>query len=153
MRAFVLFLLPVPVLAADRIPVEIIDRVPIERVLGGTVGGSIRADTNTTCIGASCTSTTTGHVRGPTAVRRVIRGAVLTLLLPDGRRVEVQCDGRYAPRGDYVNQRSCRVPRTDNVLAEFNRRGTKVKLYWPASLDGGKLESEKYDFVALVEEP
>ena len=69
------------------------------------------------------------------------------LKLPDGRLVIVNCVSKYAPRGDYVNRRSCRVPLIDEIKAEFD--GDKAKLLWPVSIDGKKTQSETYKILGI----
>lgn len=143
-----LALATLPAFAGERLNVTIVKREPIEWTATGQVSGSFSANSSTNCISSSCSTTTTGYVEAPATISRTIRGARLTLQLPDGRRVVVACDGRYAPRGDYINLRSCRVPPVDEVQVKFNRRGTKATIYWPASFNGKKFESEKYEFLA-----
>ena len=76
-----------------------------------------------------------------------IVGHTLTLLLPDQRTVVVNCNSKYVPRGDYVNARSCRVPLVNQVDVEF--KGAKAKLFWDASIDGSKRESETYNILGV----
>lgn len=150
MRVLLLLLLPIAAVAGERIPVTVVERAPISSIATSNMA-SVNAHAQTNCFGSSCSTSVYGTARGPS--QQMVYGAVLTLALPDGRYVKVRCDGRYAPRGNGINQRNCRVPPVNNISAEFNGRGTKVQLYWPASIDGRKLEHEKYDFVALVEKP
>ena len=77
-----------------------------------------------------------------------VRGATYTLLLPDGRRVVVNCVSKYAPRGDSINQRDCRMPLVDEIKVDFD--DDDAKLIWPVSLDGKKTQSETYKILAIL---
>jgi hypothetical protein len=78
-----------------------------------------------------------------------VRGATLSLLLPDSRIVVVNCDAKANwtdwHQGIY---RSCRVPVSDTVEADF--KGDKAKLIWSVSLDGTKKESETYRIIGVL---
>lgn len=77
-----------------------------------------------------------------------LRGATLTLVLPNGDSVVVNCTSKFQERfAGPGNVRSCRVPLVDEFEAEFN--GDKAKLFWPTSLDGKKVESETYKILAV----
>src|SRR6266478_9702098 len=93
-------------------------------------GGS---DANVNCNGST---NTTGTVTPPHQVSYHVRGATFTLQLPDGRGVIVNCESKYAPKGDYINRRDCRMPLVENIQAEFH--GDKAKLTWVVSIDGKK---------------
>jgi hypothetical protein len=82
-----------------------------------------------------------------------VRGATLTLQLPDGRGAVVNCESKFAEHmaGRVGNRRSCRVPLVDGIQAEFN--GDNAKLIWPVSLDGKKMQSETYKVVAVLDKP
>jgi hypothetical protein len=80
-----------------------------------------------------------------------VRGATLSLLLPDGRTAVVNCESKYAPQGNHVNRRSCRSPLVNNIQAEFS--GDKAKLEWVVSLDGKKTASETYKILAVFDKP
>jgi hypothetical protein len=76
-------------------------------------------------------------------------GATFSLLLPDGRVAVVNCASKYKLKGDYINQRSCRMPLVDDIRVEF--KGKNAKLIWPVSLDGKKFESETYKILAVLD--
>ena len=97
------------------------------------------------------TVTTTGFVTPPRSVSSDVRGATFTLRLPDGRLVVVNCESKYAPKGDFINRRSCRMPLVNEIQAEFD--GDKAKLQWPVSIDGKKMESETYKILAILPKP
>jgi hypothetical protein len=77
-----------------------------------------------------------------------VQGATLSLQLPDGQVAVVNCESKYAPHFDYVNQRSCRVPLVNDIQAEFDRDNAKLK--WPVSVDGRTTESETYKVLAVL---
>ncbi|MFZ0687391.1 MAG: hypothetical protein WAM89_17750 [Terriglobales bacterium] len=77
-----------------------------------------------------------------------LRGATLTLVLPNGDSAVVNCTSKFHERfAGPGNVRSCRVPLVDEFEATFN--GDKAKLFWPTSLDGKKVESETYKIIAV----
>ena len=108
-------------------------------------GGS---DANVNCNGST---NTTGTTTPAHQVSYQVRGATFTLQLPDGRAAIVNCESKYAPRGDNINRRDCRVPLVDNIQAEFH--GDKAKLIWVVSLDGKKMQSETYKVLAILDKP
>jgi hypothetical protein len=119
------------------------------------VPGSVNSTTNTTAAcsnypaGASCSgaSTTTGIVTPARTGVFQATGATLTLQLPDGRIAVVNCNSKYQVISGPAHRRSCRVPATDTIQAEFH--ADKAKLKWTVSLDGKKLESETYKVLAV----
>lgn len=108
-------------------------------------GGS---DANVNCNGST---NTTGTVTPPHQVSYHVRGATFTLQLPDGRAAIVNCESKYAPKGDYINRRDCRAPMVENIQAEFH--GDKAKLIWVVSIDGKKTQSETYKVLAILDKP
>jgi hypothetical protein len=97
------------------------------------------------CAGQENTIT---EVRPSVEYGYTVAGATFTLLLPDGRRAVVNCNPKYAFKGDYINRRSCRVPPQDDITAEFKE--ANAKLIWPVSIDGSKTQSETYKIVAIL---
>ena len=80
-----------------------------------------------------------------------LTGTTLALLLPSGRIAVVNCVSKNMLKIDYLNRRDCRIPTTNDVLAQFS--GKSVKLKWQSSLDARKLRSETYHLVAFVPQP
>ena len=82
-----------------------------------------------------------------------VQGATFTLELPDGRLAVVNCDSKFAEHmaGHAGNRRSCRAPVVDNIEADF--KGDNVKLIWPVSFDGKKMQSETYKILGILEKP
>ena len=90
-----------------------------------------------------------------------VRGATLSLRLPDGRVAVVNCDSRLPPAGAVIavallggkamKPSNCSVPLVSQIKAEFS--GNRAKLKWPVSIDGKKLESETYRILGVLEKP
>ena len=100
---------------------------------------------STNCVASGSSTTVT---RPPQQYGYTVKGATLALKLPDARIVVVNCVSKYAPRGDYINRRSCRVPLVNEIRAEF--KDDDEKLIWSVSLDGRKQQSETYKVIAVV---
>ncbi len=145
--------------ASQKLDVKIIDRRDSTTGYSYVVPGYSTSNSNTdmNCYGGAynvnCSGTTrTTGTRIPSSTYSYdVSGATLSLLLPDGRRAVVNCESKYAPRGDYINKRSCRVPPVNDIEVEFD--GSKAKLKWPVSIDGKKVASETYKILAILDTP
>ena len=149
-----------PILAADNLNVTIIDRQNHDASYTYFVPGSSTstAKTDVNCFGnqssANCSATTrTSGTNVPAQIGSYeVRGATLSLQLPDGRIAVVNCDSKLNwtdfSRMDQV-RRSCKVPLVNKIQAQFE--GDKAKLKWPVSIDGKKLESETYKILAVLD--
>jgi hypothetical protein len=145
-----------PAFAAGKVKVRVVDRQTSDTTYGYVVPGHLigRTSSDANCFGfgssvnCSGSTTTTSTVVPPRPVSYDVRGATFSLLVPDGRIVVVNCESKYAPRGDWINRRSCRMPLVDDIVVEFN--GDNAKLIWPVSLDGKKTQSETYKILAIV---
>ena len=133
--------------ASQKLNVVIVDRQTSDTNYSYAVPANLFVQSNA----SADTVTTTGFVTPPRSVSYDVRGATFTLRLPDGRLVVVNCESKYAPKGDFVNRRSCRMPLVDEIQAEFD--GDKAKLLWPVSIDGKKIESETYKILAILAKP
>ena len=82
-----------------------------------------------------------------------VRGATLSLQLPDGRVAVVNCESKFAEHfaGPSGNRRSCRFPLVDDIQAEFVRDQAKLK--WVVSIDGKTMASETYKILAILDKP
>lgn len=146
---------------AQILNVKIIDRQDNETDYTYVVPSyfSAQSNSNASCFGSesyvncSGTTNTNGYATPAHQVSYHVRGATLTLLLPDGRGVIVNCESKFAERmaGPAGNHRSCRVPLVANIQAEFH--GDKAKLEWVVSLDGKKMQSETYKVLAILDKP
>jgi len=143
--------------AGQKFDVRIIDRQDSQTGYSYVVPAHSNAvsNTNVNCYGGNtnvnCTGTTTstGTIAPPRKIAYNVTGATLSLELPDGRVAVVNCEGKYKPRGDYINRRSCRIPYVNEIHAEFD--GKNAKLSWPVSIDGKKFDSETYKILAVLE--
>jgi hypothetical protein len=148
-----------PVAASLRLNVVIVHREMSDTNYSYVVPGNLfaQSNSNANCFGAadsvncSGATTTTGSVTAPRPVSYNVRGATFTIRLPDARLVVVNCESKYALKGDYINRRSCRMPLVNEIQAEFD--GDKAKLQWPVSIDGKKTESETYKILAILSKP
>ena len=137
--------------------VKVIQRQNNETGYSGYVPGHSSSSSNASvnCYGGStnvdCSGTerTNGTYTAPREISYSVTGATLSLLLPDGRVAVVNCVSKYAPKGDYVNRRSCRMPLVNDIQAEF--KGKNAKLIWTASIDGKKFDSETYKILAVLD--
>ena len=110
------------------------------------------------CSGASCSAYYSPASSGNASVR----GAVLKLLLPDGRIVIAACAAKQdvgrnlgaALAGEHTSTmyRNCRMPTANATIeAEFNRSDVKLFIQ-AASIDGtGKVSTETYQIKGVLE--
>jgi len=79
-----------------------------------------------------------------------VHGATLSLLLPDGRIVVVNCNAKtnWTDWSHPTWYRGCREPMTDAIEAKFD--GDNAKLEWPVSIDGKKKQSETYKIIGIL---
>ena len=143
--------------SAQKLNVKIIDRQDNQTsytyVVPGQSTSYSNANANCNAYGnsADCngSSTTNGYSTPGYVGSFAVTGATLSLLLPDGRVVVVNCKSKFAERfrGPAGNHRSCRVPIVDNIRADFHK--DKAKLSWPVSLDGKKWRSETYKILGI----
>jgi hypothetical protein len=146
---------------AQKLAVKVMDREDNETDYSYVVPGQFSSYSNASvnCSGSenSVNCGGTGSTNGTSTPAHVVpyhmRGATLTLLLPDGRAVVVNCESKFAERmaGPQGNHRSCRVPLLADIDADFH--GDKAKLEWVVSLDGKKTQSETYKVLAVLDRP
>lgn len=151
-----------PASAGGRLPqnleVKIVDRKDNETEYTYVVPEqfSSRSNSYANCYGenyVSCSGSTTTHgtITPAHDVSYNVRGATLTLLLPDGRAAVVNCESKFAERfaGPAGNHRNCRIPLVRDIQASFH--GDKAKLEWVVSVDGKKVQSETYKVLAVFD--
>jgi hypothetical protein len=113
---------------------------------------NLNCDADSTDANCSGKTTTNGTISVPKEISYSVTGATLSLQLPDGRVVIVNCTSKenmnMAERQQDIYRRSCRTPLVDEIQAEF--KGKTAKLFWPASIDGKKFESETYKILAVL---
>jgi hypothetical protein len=147
--------------SAQKYSVKVVDRQDHDTDYSYVVPGHFFANSNANvnCNGdvnnVNCngSSTTNGYSTPAQQVSYHVRGATFSLLLPDGRVAVVNCESKFAEHmaGYAGNHRSCRMPLTDDIQAEFH--GDKAKLEWVVSLDGKKMDSETYKVLGILDKP
>ena len=117
------------------------------------------SNSSASCLGAdsaiNCSGSSTTHGTATPAYSGSfdVRGATLSLQLPDGQIAVVNCDSKFVEHfaGHAGNHRDCRVPLVNDIRVEFD--GGKAKLKWPVSIDGKKIASETYKILGVLEKP
>lgn len=152
-----LVLMCVGTAAAQKVNVTIVNHQDSETDYSYVVSSHFSSQSNTqvNCFTSSCNASTAtnGYATPAHEVPFHVRGATLTLQLPDGRLAVVNCESKFAERfaGVEGNHRSCRVPLVEDIEADFH--GDKAKLEWVVSLDGKKRQSETYKVLAILPKP
>lgn len=159
-KLLVSLLAGVPLSAGQKTEVTVIDRQDSALRYAYALPGSSTTNTGADigCVGVANTVNCSGSARSttstmpPRTISYDVIGATLSLKLPDGRIAIVNCNGKLNLTDfSRMNQalRSCRVPLTSKLEAEFD--GNKAKLRWPVSVDGKKFESETYRIIAVAD--
>jgi hypothetical protein len=144
------FLSPVSQAQKKKLYVRIVNRQANESQYAYTVPGYSQTNCSVYVTGnygnGSCTQTGGPAWSGSYSVS----GATLSLLLPDGQLVVVNCNAKlnWTDWSTTNAHRSCRQPITDAVEAEFD--GDKAKLEWPVSIDGKKKQTETYKIIGIL---
>jgi hypothetical protein len=86
----------------------------------------------------------------PHSVQNSLTDILMTLLLPDGRRVLVGCEDHLSGLTK-ANRHNCKNPTADELEANFS--GDKVKLSWVAEFGGKKKDSETFMIVKVLPSP
>ncbi|WP_152982552.1 hypothetical protein [Stenotrophomonas humi] len=157
--AFAVLAVAANVHAGERMTVTVIDRQDSAQDYAYSVPGISNSYTtgSAQCSGygssANCSGTAnTSTVSAPGFVGTYqVRGATLSLQLPDGRIAVANCAAKmnWSEWSNPSMYRSCRIPMSSTVSAEFS--GDKVKLEWPVSIDGKKLQKESYKILAILD--
>jgi hypothetical protein len=145
--------------SAQKLDVKILDRQDNETEytyvapshFSSQTSANVNCNSNPNNVNCNGSSRTTGSSTPAYEGSYHVRGATLSLQLPDGRVAVVNCESKFAEHmaGPAGNHRSCRVPLVDNIKAEF--KGDKAKLVWVVSLDGKKTQSETYKILAVLD--
>lgn len=130
-----------------KLKVTVLENIPTTTSYDWQVAGK----DSISCYSSGCTS----YFTLPNSGTATVSGAVLKLLLPDGRIVIAECDAKPDVGANIANAlaesqastvyRNCRRPEVNSTVdAEFNR--SQVKLFMQApSIDGtGRVSSETY---------
>lgn len=137
-----------------KLKVTVIENIPTTTSYDWQVAGR----DSVSCYSSGCTSYFTPSNSGTASVN----GAVLKLLLPDGRIVIAECSAKPDVAANLANSlaenqastvyRDCRRPEVNSAIdAEFNR--SQVKLFMQApSIDGtGRKSSETYYITGVLQ--
>jgi len=156
-----LMAMPLIAFAGQIYQVKIIDRQDsasnYSYVVPGYSSATTTGNANCTAWGNSANcygNSTTSGISTPGMVGSYqVKGATLSLELPDGRIAVVNCDAKvnwteWTNPGMY---RSCRAPLVTNIQADFDK--DKAKLTWPVSIDGKTMQKETYKIIAILEKP
>jgi predicted porin len=159
--AIAILVLACPTAFAQKFDVKIVDQQDNETDYTYVVPGHFSSQSNSSanCYGSDSSvncngsTTTSGFSTPAQQVSYHVRGATLTLQLPDGRVAIVNCESKFKERfaGRAGNHRSCRRPLVDNIQADFH--GDNAKLEWNVSLDGKKTQTETYKILAVLDKP
>jgi hypothetical protein len=99
------------------------------------------------CRGSSSTSTVSSP---PQTAAGSLTDVLMTLLLPDGRTIDVGCEDHL--RGlTNAHRHNCKNPTTNDLEANFS--GDKVKLTWVAEIGGKKKDSGRFTIIRIVPAP
>jgi hypothetical protein len=152
-KRLLILLIPVAVLAGKQtLNVKVVQRQDNGTNYTYVVAGYSNTNANANCQGGNCNAQATSVSIPAMAHSYSVRGATLTLLLPDGRLAVVNCNAKVNWTEMNTNTyRSCRIPMFEAVEAEFD--GDKAKLKWSVSIDGSKMESETYKVLAVIDKP
>lgn len=129
--------------------VQIVNRQSSATTYSYTVPGYVNSNCNAYAYGdtasANCMATTTPARTGS----YLVNGSTLSLLLPDGRIVVVNCAAKADLKPHLGDNwyRSCRQPLTAMIEVEFS--GDKAKLEWAVSIDGKKKQGETYKIIGI----
>lgn len=156
--SLVVFMLAATTHAEQNLEVKILDRQDNAQNYTYVVPSY---STSTTSANAYCSSTVNCNASSNTntistanyAGSYEVRGATLSLQLPDGRIAVVNCSAKINWT-EWTNPnvyRSCRVPLVTIIQADFD--GDKAKLKWPVSIDGKKLQTETYKILGVIDKP
>jgi hypothetical protein len=144
MKTLALLLLLCAPAFAEKMAVKVIahsiDGKEYTRVVPGFAAGDGNALAN---------SYSTSSIYAPArAVQDSLTDIVMTLLLPDGRKIFVGCEDHS--RG-LSKRHNCKNPTTDTLEADFS--GDNVKLRWAADIDGKKKDSETFTILKILPAP
>jgi hypothetical protein len=146
MKTIALLLLLCAPAFAEKMAVKVIahsiDGKEYTRIVPGFAAGDGNALAN---------SYSTSSVYAPAqAVQDSPTDIVMTLLLPDGRKIFVGCEVHFSGLSK-TNRHNCKNPTADTLEADFSR--DNVKLRWAADIDGKKKDSETFTILKILPAP
>ena len=146
MKTIALLLLLCAPAFAEKMAVKVIahsiDGKEYTRVVPGFAAGDGNASADSYSTSSIDTPANTVH-DSPTDI-------VMTLLLPDGRKIFGGCEVHSSGLSK-ANRHNCKNPTTDTLEADFS--GDNVKLRWAADIDGKKKDSQTFTILKILAAP
>ena len=133
-----------------KLSVQIVNRQSSATEYTYTVPGYATSNCNAFVYGNSASGNCIASAAPASSGSYSVHGATLSLLLPDGRIVVVNCDAKpnWTDWSHPTEYRGCREPMTNTIDAEFD--GDNAKLEWPVSIDGKKKQNETYKIIGIL---
>ena len=144
------FLAPTSQAQKKKLSVQIVNRQSSATEYTYTVPGYATSNCNASAYGNTASGNCVASAAPASSGSYSVHGATLSLLLPDGRMVVVNCNAKpnWTDWNHPTTYRGCREPITNTIEAEFD--GDNAKLEWPASIDGKKKQSETYKIIGIL---
>ena len=133
-----------------KLSVQIVNRQSSATEYNYTVPGYATSNCNASVYGNTASGNCVASGVPASSGSYSVHGATLSLLLPDGRIVVVNCNAKtnWTDWSHPTWYRGCREPITNTIEAEFD--GDNAKLEWSVSLDGKKKEKETYKVIGIL---
>jgi hypothetical protein len=141
---------PVSRAQKKKMSVQIVNRQSSETDYTYTVPGYATSSCNASVYGNTASGNCIASAAPASSGSYSVHGATLSLLLPDGRIVVVNCNAKpnWTDWSHPTAYRGCREPMTNIIDAEFD--GDNAKLEWPFSIDGKKKQNETYKIIGIL---
>jgi hypothetical protein len=146
------FLAPVIQAQKKTLSVQIVNRQSGATEYVYTVPGYAASSCNASVYGNTASGNCVATAIPASSGSYSVHGATLSLLLPDGRIVVVNCDAKtnWTDWSHPTWYRGCREPLNSTVEAQFD--GDNAKLEWAVSIDGKKKQNETYKIIGIFTE-
>jgi hypothetical protein len=133
-----------------KLSVQIVNRQSSATAYTYTVPGYATSNCNASVYGNTASGNCVASAAPASSGSYSVHGATLSLLLPDGRIVVVNCNAKpnWTDWSHPTTYRGCREPITNTIEGEFD--GDNAKLEWPVSIDGKKKQSETYKIIGIL---
>ena len=144
------FLAPTSQAQKKKLFVQIVNRQSAATEYTYTVPGYATSNCNASVYGNTASGNCVASGAPASSGSYSVHGATLSLLLPDGRIVVVNCNAKpnWTDWSHPTAYRGCREPITNSIEAEFD--GDNAKLEWPVSIDGKKKQNETYKIIGIL---
>ena len=146
----IVFLAPRSQAQKKKLSVQIVNRQSSATEYTYAVPGYATANCNASVYGNTASGNCVASGAPASSGSYSVHGATLSLLLPDGRIVVVNCNAKpnWTDWSHPTAYRGCREPITNSIEAEFD--GDNAKLEWPVSIDGKKKQNETYKIIGIL---